>query len=62
MTHSLRGSARDLWREAGMPQDVRNAMTGHQSKEVGERSYGEGLKSMPDEVYKHLTKVDLSFL
>ena len=62
VTHSLRGSARDLWREAGMPQDVRNAMTGHQSKEVGERSYSEGLKPMPDEVYKHLIKVDLSFL
>ena len=60
--HSLRGSARDLWREAGLPQDYRNALTGHQSKEVGESSYGQGLSQMPDVVYKQLIKVDLAWL
>ena len=60
--HSLRGSARDLWREAGMRQDYRNAMTGHISKDVGEASYGSGLKTMPDVVAKELKKVDLDWL
>ena len=40
--HSLRGSARDLWREAGTPQKFRNAFTGHASKDVGETKYGTG--------------------
>ena len=62
VAHSLRGSARDLWRLSGMPQDYRNAMTGHVTKEVGERHYGLGLQQMPDEVYKHLKNVDLSWL
>lgn len=62
VVHSIRGSARDAWREAGMPQDYRNAMTGHVSRDVGERHYGEGLRSMPDTVHKELIKVDLSFL
>ena len=60
--HSIRGSARDLWREAGVPQDYRNAMTGHQSKEVGERHYGQGLAAMPDVVNKELIKVNLSWI
>ena len=60
--HSIRGSARDLWREAGMPQDYRNAMTGHQSSEVGESAYGAGLRKMPDVVFKELVKVDLSWV
>ena len=60
--HSIRGSARDLWREAGMPQDYRNAMTGHLSKEVGERHYGEGLTAMPDKVFEQIKCVDLSWL
>ena len=59
--HSIRGSARDLWREVGMPQDYRNAMTGHASKEVGESLYGQGLSQMPDVVIKELMKVDLSW-
>ena len=56
------GSARDLWREVGMPQDYRNAMTGHASKEVGESLYGQGLSQMPDVVIKELMKVKLSWL
>ncbi len=60
--HSIRGSARDLWREAGVPQEFRNALTGHQSKDVGESKYGTGLSQMPDVVYKELTKVNLDWL
>ena len=60
--HSLRGSARDLWREAGIPQEFRNAFTGHASKDVGETKYGTGLKMMPDITAKELKKVDLNWL
>ena len=45
-----------------MPQDYRNAMTGHQSKEVGERHYGKGLMAMPDVVNKELVKVNISWI
>lgn len=60
--HSLRGTARDLQREAGVGQDIRNALTGHQSKEIGERAYGLGLRYMPDAVYEELIKVDLNWV
>ena len=60
--HSLRGTARDLQREAGVPQDFRNAVTGHQSREVGESSYGLGLAMMPDKVFEQLKRVDLSWV
>ena len=60
--HSLRGTARDLQRQAGVPQDFRNALTGHQSKEVGERSYGLGLAMMPDKIFEQLKRVDLSWV
>lgn len=60
--HSLRGSARDLQREAGVPQDFRNAITGHQSKEVGEAHYGLGLTAMPEKVFEELQKVKLDWV
>ena len=60
--HSLRGTAKDLQREAGISMDVRHALTGHSSKDVGESSYGKGLRLMPDVLAKELAKVDLSFL
>jgi len=60
--HSLRGTAKDLWREAGVPMEFRSAFTGHSSRDVGEASYGVGLKQMPDVMHKELIKVDLSFL
>jgi len=60
--HSFRGTARDLWREAGIPVDVRSALTGHTSKDVGESSYGLGLQKKPDILFKELKKVDLSWL
>ena len=62
MLHSLRGSTRDLQREAGVPQDYRNAITGQQSKEVGEAHYELGLASMPDKVFEQIKRVDLSWL
>ena len=60
--HSLRGTAIDMWRGAGIPQDVRHALTGHSSNSVQERNYGEGLKNMPEILHKEITKVDFSFL
>ena len=60
--HSLRGTAKDLQREAGISLDVRHALTGHSSKDVGESSYGKGLRMMPDVLAKELIKVDLSWL
>ena len=60
--HSLRGTARDLQREAGVAQEFRNAITGHQSKEIGERHYGVGLAAMPGKVFAQLKRVDLSWL
>jgi integrase len=60
--HSLRGSARDLWREAGTRQEFRNAFTGHASKDVGETKYETGLKMLPDITAKELKKVNLNWL
>ena len=60
--HSLRGTAKDLWREAGIPVDVRLALTGHVSRDVGESSYGAGLQMQPEVLAKELMKVDLSWL
>jgi len=60
--HSFRGTARDLWREAGISVDVRSALTGHTSKDVGESSYGAGLQLKPDILMRELKKVDLSWL
>ena len=60
--HSLRGTAKDLQREAGLTVDVRNALTGHSSRDVGESSYGRGLRFMPDTLHQELLKVDLEWL
>jgi integrase len=59
--HSLRGSARDLWREAGIPQEFCHAFTGHASKAVAETKYRQGLKMMADITAKEFKKVDLSW-
>jgi len=58
----LRGTAKDLQRESGISLDVRHALTGHSSRDVGESSYGKGLRMMPDVLAKELAKVDLSFI
>ena len=60
--HSLRGTAKDLWREASIPVDVRSALTGHVSKDVGEASYGAGLQMQPEVLAKELAKVNLDWL
>ena len=60
--HSLRGTWIDLMREARLPQDIRRAVTGHSSKDVQDRVYGEGLEKMPDVIYKEIKKIDLSWL
>ena len=60
--HSFRNCAKDLWREAGIPMDVRSALTGHTISAVGESEYGVGLAQMPDALYKEVVKVDLSWL
>lgn len=60
--HSLRGTWIDLMREARLPQDVRRAITGHSSRDVQDRTYGQGLEQMPDVLYKEIIKLDLSWL
>ena len=60
--HSLRNNAIDAWREARIPQDIRHALTGHSSRSVQDKSYGEGLQQMPDVLYKELVKIDWSWL
>ena len=60
--HSFRNTAKDLWRESGISQEFRSALTGHQSRDVGEASYGRGLQLMPDVMHKEITKLDLDWL
>ena len=60
--HSFRNTAKDLWRESGISQEFRSALTGHQSRDVGEASYGKGLQLMPDVMHKEITKLDLDWL
>ena len=60
--HSLRKNAIDAWREARIPQDIRHALTGHSSRSVQDKSYGEGLQQMPDVLYRQLVKIDWSWL
>tara|TARA_B100000674_G_C37958494_1_gene970849 strand:+ start:992 stop:1696 length:705 start_codon:yes stop_codon:yes gene_type:complete len=60
--HSLRGTAIDAWRAARLPEDVRRALTGHSSKDVQDRTYGEGLQQMPDILHAELSKVDWNWL
>ena len=60
--HSLRATAIDAWRAARLPEDVRRALTGHSSKDVQDRTYGEGLQRMPDILHAELSKVDWSWL
>lgn len=62
MLHSLRGTVKDLWREAGIPVDVRSALTGHVSRDVGEASYGIGLQMQPEVLAKELIKVKFEWL
>ena len=45
-----------------MPQDIRHALTGHSSRSVQDKSYGEGLQQMPDVLYKELVKIDWGWL
>ena len=60
--HSFRGTAKDHWRRAGISEDMRLALTGHTSKNIGESSYGEGLGQMPDVMFAKLKEVDLGWL
>lgn len=60
--HSLRNSAIDMWREAGISAEFRRAFVAHASKDVQDKVYGKGLKRMPDVLAKELLKLDLSWL
>ena len=60
--HSLRNNAINAWREARIPQDIRHALTGHSSRSVQDKSYGEGLQQMPDVLHRELVKIDWSWL
>ena len=60
--HSFRNNAKEFWREAEIPLDYRNGLTGHQAIGAGEKHYGKLLNSMPDKLYAQLIKVDLSWM
>lgn len=45
--HSFRGTFKDLCRRHGVPAEKHDALTGHSSGTVGEKSYGETLRMMP---------------
>ena len=60
--HSLRNTAIDLWREAGVDQEFRRAFVAHAAVDVQDKVYGAGLKNMPDVLAKEMTKIDLSWL
>ncbi len=60
--HSLRGTAKDLWRASEISLGHRNALTGHRSRDKGESTYGVGLRMMPDVMDKEIVKVDLSLI
>ena len=60
--HSLRNTAIDLWREAGVSAEFRRAFVAHAAKDVQDKNYGSGLKNMPEVLVKELNKVDLSWL
>lgn len=60
--HSLRNTAIDAWRMAGITPEFRRAFTGHTSKDMQENTYGIGLKFMPDLLYKEMVKVDWSWI
>lgn len=60
--HSLRNTAIDLWREAGIDAEFRRAFVAHASKDVQDKIYGLGLKNMPDILSKEMEKLDLSWL
>lgn len=60
--HSLRGTAKDLQREAGISVEIRMALTAHTSRDAGESRYGDGLQRQPDVLFKELKKLDLSWL
>lgn len=52
---SLHNTAIDLWREAGLNGEVRKALVAHANTDVQDRVYGEGLKNMPDVLFKELS-------
>ena len=60
--HSLRNTAKDLWREAGIDAEFRRALVAHAAKDVQDRVYGSGLKNMPDVLAKEINKLDLNWL
>ncbi len=60
--HSLRNTAIDLWREAGVDQEFRRAFVAHAAVDVQDKVYGQGLKNMPDVLNKEMKKVDLDWL
>ena len=60
--HSLRNTAIDLWREAGVDQEFRRSFVAHAAVDVQDKVYGAGLKNMPEVLAKEMAKVDLSWL
>ena len=60
--HSLRNTAIDAWRIAGISPEFRRAFTGHSGQDMQESTYGVGLRFLPELTYKEMIKVDWSWL
>ena len=60
--HGMRGTCIDAMRKARLPMDVRRAMTAHSSRDVQDRTYGEGLQNMESVLFKEISQVDWSWL
>ena len=55
--HSWRSSFKDDCRRAGVSEEYRSAITGHSTRDVGER-YGVGLRFMPEKVLEQIKKIE----
>ena len=60
--HGMRATCIDAMRKARLPIDVRRAMTAHSSRDVQDRTYGEGLQNMESVLFKEISQVDWSWL
>ena len=55
--HSWRSSFKDDCRRAGVGEEYRSAITGHSTRDIGER-YGIGLRYMPEKVLEQIKKIE----
>ena len=52
--HSWRGTCKDMCRRYGVREVIHHAMTGHSTGNVGDTSYGQTLRFMPDVIFEEI--------